>query len=389
MRIDTCYTIAEGMALVNNIQASAFQALHLLLALRAGEPSRVARALAWEAAFAASTGAAPRAARLLRQAERLADRPGPRTTMGLCRAIAAVAALHRGDFVQAEPLAIEAEAILTKQPGLSGWVLIIARMYHVGGLVDEGKIRELCRVTRLFLDDALVRGNRFAAAMFRSSWSMLRWLSADDLAGARDALKEARAQCPAGVFYVSHLYCLGAQALVDLYTGEAEAAHRRVAADWAALERSQIMRVHALAVICLRARAACAIAAARVAADPEPLLALAHRCAARLRRLNYSPISTSAWPEMIDAAVALVRGDRATALDRIGRAVDRFEEYGSAFYLAIARRRKGELLGGDEGRALVAAADAWMAGEGIVNPARLASAFVPWQVSEEAGSRSS
>jgi hypothetical protein len=380
MRIDTCYTIAEGMALVNNIQASAFQALHLLLALRAGEPSRLARALAWEAAFAASTGAAARAARLLRQAERLADRPGPRTTLGLCRAIAAVAALHRGDFVHAEPLAIEAETILTEQPGLSAWALIIARMYHVGGLVDEGKIRELCRVTRLFLDDALARGNRFAAAMFRSSWSMLRWLSVDDLAGARAALAEARVQCPEGVFYVSHLYCLGAQALVDLYTGEAEAGYRRIARDWPALERSQIMRVHALAVICHRARAACAIAAARFADDSAPLLAVARRSAARLRRMNYSPISTNAWPEMIDAAVALARGDRAVALERIVRAVDRFAEYGSAFYLAIARRKKGELLGGDEGRALIAQADEWMAGEGIVNPARLASAFVPWQV---------
>jgi len=78
--------------------------------------------------------------------------------------------------------------------------------------------------------------------------------------------------------------------------------------------------------------------------------------------------------------VALARGDRAVALERIGRAVDRFAEYGSAFYLAIARRKKGELLGGDEGRALIAQADEWMAGEGIVNPARLASAFVPWQV---------
>jgi len=298
--------------------------------------------------------------------------------------IAAVTALHRGDFVHAESFAIEAETILAAQPGLSAWTLIIARLYHVGGLVDEGKIRELCRVTRLFLDDALVRGNRFAAAMFRSSWSMLRWLSIDDLDGARTALAEARAQCAEGVFYVSHLYCLGAQALVDLYAGEAEAAQAHISRNWPALERSQILRVHALAVICHRARAACALAAARTADDPGPLLAIARRSAARLRGMHYSPISTSAWPEMIDAAVALARGDRAAAMDRIGRAVDRFEEYGSAFYLAIARRKQGELLGGEEGRALIAQADKWMAGEGIINPARLASAFVPWQVPEGA-----
>ncbi len=377
-RIDVCNTIAEGMALVNNIQGAAFQALHLLLALEAGEPTRIARALAWEAGFSASTGDAARSARLLREAERLAARPGPRTALGLCRMIGAVAALHRGDFVHAEPLAIEAETILTEQPGLSAWSLIIARLYHVGGLVDEGKIRELTRVTKMFLDDALARGNRFAATMFRSSWSMLRWLGADDLAGARAALADALAQCPADVFYVPHLYCLVAQALVDLYAGETGEAYRHISGAWPALERSQILRVHALAVICFRARAACAIAAARTADDPRPLLAAAERDVARLMRENYAPISTAAWPKMLEAAIALARGDRDAALARIGVAVDRFAEYHSAFYLAIARRLKGELLGGGEGRALVAAADAWMAGEGIVNPARLASAFVPW-----------
>jgi hypothetical protein len=315
---------------------------------------------------------------LLQEAERLAERLGSRTIIGLCRMMGAVAALHRGRFEDAEQLAVEAETILKEQQALSAWSLNIARLYHVGGLIDEGKIRELCRVTRLFLDDALARGNRFAAAMFRSSWSMLRWLCVDDLSGARAALAEARTQCPEGVFYVTHLYCLGAQALVDLYAGEAEVAYRHISAAWPALERSQVLRVHALAVICRRARAACAIAAARVADDPAPLLAVAEREVRRLRRENYSPISAIAWPEMLEAAIALARGRRTAALDHIGRAVERFAEYRSAFYLAIARRKQGELLGGDEGRSLVAAADAWMAGEGIVNPARLTSTFVPW-----------
>ncbi len=377
-RIDTCWAVAEGLAVVDNIQGAAYQALHLLLALHAGEPGRIGRALAMEAGFMASTGAAARSARLLREAERLAERLGSRSTLGLCRMMGAVAALHRGQFEEAERLAVEAEGILTEQAALSAWSLTIARLYHVGGLVDEGKIRELCRVTRLFLEDALARGNRFASAMFRSSWSMLRWLCADDLSGARAALAEARTQCPAGVFYVPHLYCLGAQALVDLYAGEAEDAHRHLEAAWPALERSQILRVHALAVICRRARAACAIAAAKVASDPEPLLSVAEGQIARLRRVSYSPISTRAWPEMLQAAVALARGRRGPALEHIGLAVERFAEYRSAFYLAIARRMKGELLGGVEGRALVADAEAWMAAEGIVNPARLASAFVPW-----------
>jgi hypothetical protein len=376
-RIDTCWAVAEGMAVVDNIQGAAFQALHLLLALDAGEPARISRAVAMEAGFAASTGAVKRAARLLREAERLAERPDCRSTLGLCRMIGAVAAEHDSRFAEVERLAIEAEAMLAEQQALSAWSLNIARLYHVACLVDQGKIRELCRVTRLFLDDAVDRGNRAAATMFRSNWSILRWLSPDDADGARAALAEVLAQCPEGVFYVPHLFCLVARALVDLYGEPNEDAYRHVAEVWPALARSQVLRVHALGVTALRARAACAVAAALVADDPRPLLAIAERDAARLKREDYSPISTRAWPEMLAAAIAVTRGDQEAALERISRAADRFEEHGSAFYLAIARRKKGELLGGDEGRALIAAADSWMAGEGIVNPARLAAAFVP------------
>ena len=46
-------------------------------------------------------------------------------------------------------------------------------------------------------------------------------------------------------------------------------------------------------------------------------------------------------------------------------------------YAAAARRRLGEMLGGDEGRALVETADAWMRSETIVNPERMTEVFAP------------
>ncbi len=57
--------------------------------------------------------------------------------------------------------------------------------------------------------------------------------------------------------------------------------------------------------------------------------------------------------------------------------MDGFRAHGAALFLAIARRIQGQLLGGDDGRDLIADADSWMASEGIVNPGRLAAAFVP------------
>ncbi|MFI5280882.1 MAG: hypothetical protein ACHQU1_10320, partial [Gemmatimonadales bacterium] len=376
-RIDTCWSVAEGLGVVDWIQGASFQALHLRLALDAGEPLRVGRALAIEGAFAASSGAAARSARVLREAERLAARSDARALLGLCRMVRSVGAVHAGQFEDAERFALESEAILTEQRGLSTWSLDVCRVYHVGGLIDQGKIRELCRLTALFLRDALDRGDRFAAIIFRANWSIMRWLCGDDLEGARATIAGATAQCPTGMFAVPHLLCVVAQALVDLYAGESANAHSRVEHAWPAMERAKLLLVPWGATTCLRMRAASAIAAAQIAHDPEPLLVAAERHVRTLRRQHYSPISTVAWPFLLEAAIAARRGDRRMALDRISSAVDRFHEYRSAFYEAVARRHQGTLLGGDQGQALAAGADARMANEGIANPARMAAAFVP------------
>jgi serine/threonine protein kinase/tetratricopeptide (TPR) repeat protein len=377
-RIDTCWAVAEGMALVDNIQGAAYQTLHLLLALDVGEPNRVGRALAMEAGFSASSGATAKAASLLEEAERLADRIGSRPILGLCRMIGAVSAVHSGRSEDAERFAVEAEEILTEQRGLSAWPLNIARVYHISALIDEGKIVDLCRVSREFLDDALDRGNLFAATMFRSGWSTLLWLCQDDLPGARDALAEALAQCPDGVFYIPHYNCLLARGMIDLYAVENEAAYEHIAAVWPTLERSLVLRIRSVRVRCLRMRAACAIAAARSGHDRRRLLAIAENDAKALEReRHYSVISNDAKAKLLRAGIASTQGDMPTALEHLSFAIDRFRECRSAFWHAVSLRRKGQMLEGSKGRALMREADDWMATEGIKNPARMTAAFIP------------
>src|SRR5262249_26231066 len=50
-RIDMCWSIAWGLALVDPLRAAPFQVRGLLLSLAAGEPFRLARTLSAEAAF--------------------------------------------------------------------------------------------------------------------------------------------------------------------------------------------------------------------------------------------------------------------------------------------------------------------------------------------------
>jgi hypothetical protein len=47
------------------------------------------------------------------------------------------------------------------------------------------------------------------------------------------------------------------------------------------------------------------------------------------------------------------------------------------FYGAVARRRRGALIGGDHGRELVRQADDWMTAQGIVNTSRMTRLIMP------------
>jgi hypothetical protein len=47
---------------------------------------------------------------------------------------------------------------------------------------------------------------------------------------------------------------------------------------------------------------------------------------------------------------------------------------------AVAQRRLGELIGGDEGASRIAASESWMHSEGIRDPQKVAYVFAPWAV---------
>jgi hypothetical protein len=74
-RIDLCWSVAGCLAVVDTVRATQFQSKHLELALAAGEPFRMARALSLEAGLvAASGGRSKSAAQIAARANELAAR---------------------------------------------------------------------------------------------------------------------------------------------------------------------------------------------------------------------------------------------------------------------------------------------------------------------------
>src|SRR5690606_32031764 len=116
-RVDICWSVAAGLGLTDTIRGADFQTRHLLLALAAGEPYRIARALAMEAAYSSIGGHATRrrTEKLIGMAREIAGRIDQPHGRGLAAFAEALARYQAGHWRQGFEGFEEAAQILREQ----------------------------------------------------------------------------------------------------------------------------------------------------------------------------------------------------------------------------------------------------------------------------------
>ena len=118
--------------MVDNIRAADFNTRHLLLALDAGEPYRIARALALEAAFLASGGTGiERAAECAERAAHLARQSGRPHAEALSALTAGMSAFLVGEWQKASLLCERALVVLREQCPGATWEMNCAESLPV------------------------------------------------------------------------------------------------------------------------------------------------------------------------------------------------------------------------------------------------------------------
>jgi serine/threonine protein kinase len=376
-RIDACWTAGVGLSVVDWIRGADFQTQGLRLALRAGEPYRIARALALEAAHSATAGqrAAARTARRLAQAEELAGRTGHPYALGMATLARGVSAYLEGRWRDALDGCDAAEVLF--RDGCTGvaWERDTAHAFALWALSHLGAVAELARRFPILQQSARERGDLYALANLGTYNQSVVRLAADEPEPAREAIREQMAQWSRQGFHVQHNDQLWGAVHIELYRGDGPAAWAVIERHWPALAGSLLLRVQFVRVsmTALRARAALASASAR--SDPRPLTARAARDARRLARERVP--WAIAHARLVEGLLEAARGRSEAAARALADAAARYDAAEMALCAAAARRRLGALLGGDEGRSLVQAADARMAAQGVRNPARLAAMYAP------------
>jgi hypothetical protein len=80
---------------------------------------------------------------------------------------------------------------------------------------------------------------------------------------------------------------------------------------------------------------------------------------------------------LIEAAAAYVAGNMTDARAGLASAIDAFGAADMRLYAEVSRRRLGMLQEDDTGRSLLQSSEAWMAEQGIKNPARMCGLIAP------------
>lgn len=377
LRIDVCGDCAVGLSLVDPVQAAYFGTRYLLLALAAGEPTRVARALAMEVGFLASPGGMPnaRTALVLSRSLALAERLDQPRALALAYVNAGSSDVLRGRWRHAVDYLLRAEQVLKERCTGVLWESTTCQSLLLSSLIYLGDLTEAARRLPLMLGDAPDRGNLYAATEARTRANFC-WLALDDPQRARREATEALERWSRRSFHRQHNNALIAHTNTDLYLGEAAAARERVESHWPIVSKTLIMRVQLFRVESryLRARAALAVAAAS-GRDVNTLLQFSDARAAEIAKENM-PWSNPFVP-LLRGAAATLRRDTAAAAGLLRASAAAFEAVDMSLYAGVSRRRLGQLLGGDEGGRLVADADAAMMARGIKRPDRVADVLAP------------
>jgi hypothetical protein len=377
-RIDVSWSVAAGLGTKNIIVAPAFQTRNLLLALRAGEPFRVARALAWEAAQVANEGgpAQPRARVLLDAARELAGRINQPYVNGLVAMVEGILDFHGGRWKSAVANQERALQIFREQCTGVAWERGQANAFLLWCISWAGAFAEMTRRSAEILQEAREKGDLFTAANLGTYIEPLARLCEDDPAAAGRVIEEAVRGWSREEYNLQHFTALMGSTYVDLYRGEPEAAYQRTLQQWPALTKGLLLHAQICRVSIYELRARSALGVAARTADRGPLLRDAEHWVRKLERERMPYATALAGP--LRAGLAALRGDRTEAARLLGEAARALDAVDMGLFAAVARRRLGELLGGGEGQALLDAANTWMAGQKIQNPTRMTAAFAPW-----------
>jgi hypothetical protein len=372
--IDTCWSVAVGLSMVDTIRGADFQARHLLLALDAGEPFRVARALAMEVAHRAVAGrrVERRVRKLLEVTGSVAEELEDLYPSALMASAAATFLWSNGRWRRSLERADEAQRLFTERCASPSWETVTAQIFSMGALVKMGELNEHRRRMPVLMRAAHERGNRYAqVSLPLLSYAHVTTLADDEPQRAVETVRRLIEAWTTSRYDLQRFWATYARAEIHLYAGDGNSAWREVEANARNVRDSLLLRIQTIRICWLDLSARSALAAA--GNGRTELFRRARRLANDLERERVQWANGLAG--LVRASVLSHRGETTQAAALLARAEGDFTETDMRLHAATAHLIRTRILADSAGTG--SALDRVFEAEGVRCPPKMAATLAP------------
>jgi hypothetical protein len=376
LRLDVFHTVSAALSLIDTRRASVFQSRSLLLALRTGEPKRLALALIMESMYTAAPGGSGlRRARALGAQAMALERHGVDPSVRAARSLnQGFLEYHGGNFRLSGQHFQEGERLYRNTTLGTYHEQSVCRAYRLLMLRLSGEFVELWRGLSETTRDAQRRSDRFLEAGLNLNVNQA-WLAQGQPEEALRRIEQSSWVSTDGGYHFQQWYEEQARAELDLYNGAAASRLPIFRSALRTVRRTYVYTVRIHKIFAWQMHARLLIASAPTSADPRGALVEAARLAERLgaQDLGYARVHQA----LLVAAIAHQRGEVAAARRALEHAVRESDLAELAQFAAAARYRLGQRIGGREGQALLDEARIWFRRQDIREPERMLEVWAP------------
>jgi tetratricopeptide (TPR) repeat protein len=381
-KIDVCWSAGAGLSLVDTVRGIYFATQGTHLALRLGEPSRIARGLSTSSVAASALGKPAIARRMHEACERAArDHGGNEALFYAELARFVYAFFYDQSWRRCVADGRELERIWQAAGKGRTFEMDFVILFCSWAQGMLGDVNELARFVDMFVSDAKRVGNRLLEVSLRASHSLVH-LAVDDAERARADVRDAIDSWLPGRddVHLPDIWALLNLCEICLYCGDPFAT-REHDSGFRRLERSLLHNTrwslwqHEF----LAGRIALARAAVHRDRGERGGLRRELGDAARMARNlagREAPV-VRLWGALVSACMAHVDGDDERAARELEAVSKGFEDSETMLHAQAAGYRRGQIIGGSAGERMQADARARIATLGVARPERIVAMLAP------------
>ncbi len=376
-RLDVCWTASRGLIYTDGLAGAAFHAQHLRLALRCGEPVRVARALAVEAHLSVALGADPKLAAakaLIERAQATADAADSNYARGMVAECDGHVAIAVGDWALCFERLEAAIAIFRDHCTGVAHEIGICRAHGALCLQFMGRVTELRERAYALLEETRDRPNPYVTGFARGILGNMALLAPDRVDEAAEQLAIYQHDAPRR--YQGHMVNYVCQtAALERYRGRADRAWVMGEADAPVLAKLAVRRSPQVNAEVLLYKVQNILAGATLIDDPRGRLVPAERAISAL--LAHPSLFARGYGQLCRASMDALLGRTEAAIKALCAAIEIFERTHMLAFEACSRRRLAALQSGDAAADASARSDGAMLAMGVVRPDRFTQMMAP------------